>query len=330
MSFLSTSVNKTYDHPVYEGYSHEDGGASLIIMESYQDSQAVIESLSELDLHILKESNTAVLEASVKDILGKVKSGLQKLWGKLKAFFASIVRYFDGLTKSAAEFAKKYEKELTKRSLSDFKFKMYNYTIPAAPEKDMADAEKELESIESIIEKSTKDSTLEDAKDALVKARENKEELEEEARGAFTHKGGKLTAEEYRKDLFSYFRGGAEGKEDKEEISVEIHAIISAVKDSPKLKRAVEAAAKATDASFGKYLKNLDAAAKKVEIKDGEGSTNSTAMGVFSGAIRLYSTQITFLKGITAQFFNAWIDAVKERDRTYKSVMQAAFRHKEA
>lgn len=329
MSFLSTSVNKTYDHPVYEGYSHEDGGASLIIMESYQDSQAVIESLSELDLHILKESSTVVLEASVKDILGKVKAGLQKLWGKLKAFFASIMRYFDGLTKSAAEFAKKYEKELTKRSLSDFKYKMYNYTIPAAPEKDAFSAEKTLDEIEKLIDETTVLSTLNGAKENLVKAREEKEETEEEARGNIL-KTSKLTAEEYRKELFSHFRGGAESKEDKEEVSVEIGNIISTVKDSPKLKRAVEAAAKATDASFNKYLKNLDAAAKKIEILASNGEVATTAMGVFSGSIRLYANEVSFIKGIAAQYFNAWIDAVKERDRTYKSVMQAAFRHKEA
>ena len=328
MSFLNSSVTSTvFEHPVYEGYSFEDAGATLIAMESYDDSESVIESISALDILILRESELPVLEAGAKDVIERVKSAFKKLWGKLKAFFATIMRYFDAMTKSAADFAKKYEKELGTKSLSNFKYKMFNYTIPEAPDKNASSAEKVLDDITGVLSNFTLAAGADKAKEGLNKLKEDREETEEEIRAEVAGKGGKLTAEEFRKELFATFRGGAEGADDKAERDINIRTIISEVKDSPKLKRAVEAASKQTDATFNKYLKALTAAQKKVEIKDDEGHNNATAMAVLSGYVGQYQRIVTFQKTTISQFYSAWITAIKERDRTYKSVMQAAFRH---
>lgn len=328
--FFKSEGTSEYTHPTFEGYSFEHGGAQVIAMESFDDSLAVLEALSEVDIHILRESSEeVVVEAAAKGVIEKIKNALKKLWGKIKAFFESIIRFFDGMTKSSADFAKKYEDRLRKLDLTSFKYKMFKYTITGAPQKDAVKAEDYLRDIAVQVGKSIDASktSVEEGRKALESLKEQREEKEEAIRGEFAG-GGKLSADEYRKALFSSFRGGAEGPEDKEEVNVDIFNILNIVKESPKLKKAIEAAKSFTDKSFNNYLKDFDNAQKAAISKNQEldGSANAS---IYAGLCQLYYKEIQFYQTTASQFFNAWIDAVKERDRTYKSVMKAAFSHKE-
>lgn len=342
MSFLNTGIysgGATYEAPVYEGYSFEHGGAQTIAMESFDDNLAVLEALSALDIHILRESSVEVVtEAASGGVVERIKAALKKLWGKIKAFFESIIRFFDSLTKSAADFAKKYADKLRKIDLSGFKYKMYNYTIPEDPATIAVKASDA--GVGPVADKlnSFTGHDLEAGKAAIEAIKEGKEDLQGKIRGLYARQSGGLDEGEFRTALFAYFRDGAESESDKDEVSVDIFAIMDTVKGSAKLKTAITKARDAEDKLFANYLRDLDNAQKKMKFdKGGDTGSNAPATGsegstgnaaVFAGLCKLYNDQVQFAKSTSIAFYNAWINAVKERDRTYKSVMAAAFRHK--
>ena len=110
--FTNTTIDK-YDIPVYEGYSFETCGHYDALTESLEDDLAITEAMHAFDMaeiegfrriKALRESNEdkddeieeeeekleSTLEESKKGILTKIKEAIQKLWGKITAFFKSI------------------------------------------------------------------------------------------------------------------------------------------------------------------------------------------------------------------------------------------------
>jgi len=76
-------------------------------------------------------NSTAVTEGFLGDVKDKLVKLLTKLKEKIKAFFHSAVQYFDKWFKDEAAFAEKYEDEIDKKDLSDFKYKLYEWKMDA-------------------------------------------------------------------------------------------------------------------------------------------------------------------------------------------------------
>lgn len=311
--------------PVYEGYEFDNYGVQNIAMESYEDSLAVMEAVSDLYILTVRESSAEVLtEAAKEGVLKRIEATLTKLWGKIMAFFESIVRHLDSMVKSASDFAAKYEKKIIERNLSGFKFKAFKYTIPGAPDKDASTAEKHIVDVATAVRSAIESADIgsENAKALITKLREQHEASMDGVRGAIVKKGD-VKAGEFSEELFAYFRGGAKTKEDKVENPIDIKSIIATAKEGEKLKAAIKAAKAETNKSFNTYIKDFRNAAKKVEFGEGEGKEAGSA-AAFAGICKAYQNEITSTKSIMLQFYSAWISAVKERDNSYKSIMRSA------
>ena len=76
-------------------------------------------------------NSTTVTEGFLGDVKDKLVKLLTKLKEKLKAFFHSAVQYFDKWFKDEAAFAEKYEDEIDKKDLSDFKYKLFEWKMDA-------------------------------------------------------------------------------------------------------------------------------------------------------------------------------------------------------
>lgn len=76
-------------------------------------------------------NSTAVTEGFLGDVKDKLIKFLTALKDKIKAFFHSAIQYFDKFFKSEAAFVEKYEDEIDKKDLSDFKYKLYEWKMDA-------------------------------------------------------------------------------------------------------------------------------------------------------------------------------------------------------
>lgn len=353
--------NYTVTAPVYEGYGVDVNGDILAITESFDDQLEIVKALHAIDMEELamrsdvrqlRESGAdlyaieerqhqyeAVTEGMVKNAYQKIKEFFSKLWGKIKAFFASVVRYFDGLFKSSQDFAKKYEQQLKKLDLHGFKYKMHKYTNLGIVKK-LTDQTAQIEGVfaelKAVDESEEKIKELQEGIDAL---RENKDEHIAYMRGQFVRKEMPLTQKEYTEVLYAFFRNGATSDDDMEEQPVDIEHILAVLKDT-NVKKEVGNWAKKNDKEFSKILKDISEIERKLATakeKDGrytvkhsdfEASIPTKAYSLVLEGLRLIAGFVSAQKDIEMQFFRAWRSAYAERESVYKRVCLAAFRYK--
>jgi hypothetical protein len=348
--------------PVYEGYGVEVNGDIIALQESFEDQLAVVEALHSIDMEelslrgdvrSLQESGAeaqeieareqqfvAVTESAVANAWQKIKEFFTKLLGKLKAFFASVVRFFDGIFKSGADFAKKYEGQLKKLDLSGFEYKMHTYTGLEKIEFDKADVVSEMKKLrDEAVEAATDYKKTDAIKEEIRQCKEDREEYLNTIRGTALKSGGSVTAEQYAEALYGSFRNGAKDNDDAKEQAVRINDIVAVLKDT-KAKTSAEAFAKKTEEEFDKAIKfveelrNKFANAKEksggytVKHGDKEHAVFSDAAPTVIEGLRVTGAIMSAGKDIQVAAFRAWKDAYTERARVYKSVCMSAFRYK--
>jgi hemoglobin-like flavoprotein len=352
-----TSTPEEVTAPVFEGYGAEVNGDIIALQESYEDQLPVIEAIhaidmAELSLRSVKESDAsaediesaekefeAVQENAVRKGVEKIKQFFLNLWGKLKAFLASVGRQFDALTKSGADFAKKYEKKLKEANLGSFKYKMHNYTDLDSP--GFSDVEKtDVNAIINAAVDAVNGHKEEELIDLIRKVRENAADEENELRGHLVGKGS-LDASQFSKALYGLFRGGAQDKSDAKEVSLDVNAVLAVLKDEKGKKEVIEFQ-KATDKDFSAAIKGIkavqsklssskstDGDVKKVKVGDTEHTVQKDISPLVVEALRLASSQMGKTQNIHGQVFRAWKDAYNERSRVYKQAIVSALGHKE-
>jgi len=337
--------------PSYSGYDCLVNGDLLAIQEGYEDQLAIIESIHEMDIEeinmesdvkTLRESGAdevkiqtrinefeSVVESAMGGVWENIKAFFSKMWGKLQQFFASVIRFFDGLFKSGKDFATKYEKELRRLSLSGYKHKMFNYSeldgnnhvsngITVAME--IVNQTGALKNFSSDTE----------AKKCLEDMEENKEETINKVRGAFVG-GGSKDSDDFKKGLFSHFRSGAKDSEDIEEQSVNIGTIINAL-ISDKYAKMAKDSESAAEKSFTTIIKTVNDREKEFgkSVDDKNKSDDKRKLAsVQISIMQKYSSLFSEAKTIALEYFSAWKQAITERESVYKQVCVSAFRYKE-
>lgn len=354
--------NSTVTAPVYEGYGVDVNGDILAIIESFDDQLEIVKALHAIDMEELamrsdvrqlRESGAdlyaievrqqqyeAVTEAMVKNAYQKIKEFFSKLWGKIRAFFESVVRYFNSLFKSSKEFATRYERDLKKLDLNGFKYKMHTYINLDGVDKKVTDRKAKIEEVfAKLKEVDGSEEKIKELQEKIDDLRENKDENAAKMRGKFVGKVTPLTQEEYAEVLYAYFRDGATSDDDMEEQPVEIDHILNVLKDT-KVKKEVETWAKKNDEVFSNILKDISEIERKlstakekdgrytVSHSDNEASVPAKASSLALELLRLSASDVSVQKDIEMQFFRAWRTAYAERDAVYKRVCVAAFRYK--
>ena len=372
-AFTGTHSNNdvvVYDGPVYEGYNVEHGGEYSIAMESAQENLNIIAAMAALDVQVthyvaecaqagddeyaleaVQEKYESVLEAAGSSFIEKIKNAIKTLWGKVKAFFASVVRTLDGMTKSTEAFVKKYEKQLQTLNLHNFKYEMHTYTVEDLNIDYIGTFEQDQEKVIQVIvskigvrNQSSSDSSLEAVDKQIEKIREDKEKKLDEFRGSII-KQGPLDADDFRKEIQKSLRNGKEPSE-AEEVQVNVNKIIADVKGTAKLKTKIDKFQKDADKAFGNAIKMVDKLAvafnKSSGSKDDKVQTTygradgskgkyktSTQMASRAATMaNLISSAISAKQAVVNTAITEWSSAVKERDAVYKKVLVKAFSHK--
>ena len=364
MSIFGKGYNNfTVTAPVYEGYGVDVNGDILAITESFDDQLEIVKALHAIDMEELamrsdvrqlRESGAdlyaievrqqqyeAVTESMVKNAYQKIKEFFSKLWGKIKAFFESVARYFNSLFKSSKEFATRYEPELKELDLSGFKYKMHEYTNLDDVDKKVTDRKAKIEEVFAKLKAvDGSEEKIEELKKKIDDLRENKDENAAKMRGEYVKKEGmRLTQEEYAEVLYAYFRNGATSDDDMEEQPVEIEHILTVLKDT-KAKKEVEDFAKKNNEEFSRIIREISEIERKlatakekdgsytVSHSDNEASVPAKASSLALELLRLSASEVSVQKDIEMQFFRAWRTAYAERNAVFKRVCLAAFRYK--
>jgi hypothetical protein len=363
----SQNWDEGFDVPVIEGYDVEDNGDLIALQESYDDQLRIIQSLhaidtevidfkseydslkesaSEYELETFVEEREAVLEASFKDAWEKVKQFFQNLWAKLKSFILTAVRYFDKYFRSSKTFIEKYENDLKKLNLNGFKFKMFEYTnLETNHFTSYKDSREVKKLYDLVFSTATNENLIEELRGAVRSTKETREEYLNGRRGQMFNKSF-LTPDEYRRELYAFFRNGAESPEDRKEIPVNIDDVISGLKNTSSLKKNIEELQKVVNKDFAEVLRDVEALRKNLmSAKAGENGTevanvkgtdgerkdivlSAENRGLRLEGVRALASMLSGAQDISLTYFRAWREAVMERDRTYRSVVMAAFRYK--
>lgn len=321
------TVGTDFDVPMAEGYSAEFNSELDIALESYDDQIAVVEAIYAYDMAELAESTGAVTEGAVKDkmknIWLKIKEKLQALWAKVKAFFHRARQFMDALFMDANKFVAKYEKELTSRNLSGFKYKMYKYTntlgeIGTETGTDVVTVVGNIKNIKSV----------EDGKKQL-ETLEKKIDDADDVRGNLVGDSS-VSAGDFANELYKYYRDGSGSKNEQQEESINIKNIISDVKKLTSQKSNLVKAEGTINSNFNKLISGIDSASKKfgdikfVEDEEVNKEIATIAVQVANKTTTMYSG----ILNINLASISAWKSAVNEQLRTYKSVCLKALGYK--
>lgn len=352
MSLVNTLLNgNTYENDVTvesAKYSHSDG-ASRIAMESvaelheifmesfYNPEQAELAAATE-GVALEGSQYEAVAEAAVSNAVTKIKEFLRNLWAKVKAFFHNVRRYLDAIFMSGADFAKKYAQDIRSAgNLKDFEFKMYKYDNALID--NVSDLDKSVDDLMGDIlgdaDGFAKDIMgMVDDKDAASAANAKVGEKMTEVRKAFERdtvskacaeafsKGKCKDPDEFDAYLFKSFRDGAADSSDKVDVAVTgIEDYADILVNSAKLSGKVDKASKTMDKAYGKAIKQVDDAEKKLAKFGAKVSGNVTEI------LRMMSSAISIEQTYANKTMNAWKAVIKERDTAYKSLILAGLAH---
>lgn len=344
MSIFGINSSFAIDAPAaMESYT-EHGGDMVALEEAMEDMHSVVQSMHHHemaaiecayrirqggDAELLRESYGLVMEGAIKDIYDKLVAMLKKLWAKLKGYFKNVVRFFDALILSGKKFVKKYKKELERLSLSGYEYKMYDWNdtrLSNDPNVESYTTKVE-EAIDAVAP--IKVSAFAEAEEQVKTLTDKKDKILDQLRGSFVG-GGAVASEDYSEKLFGYFRNGATGKEDLEDIAVDMAKIIRVLEED-KMLTTLKKAEKDCDKVFSKYIKDLEASHKSYRSAgsavsgDGGDKLQKALTSVWAKKISIFNEG----QAIAQAFLNAWKNAITERSRQYKGAAVAAFRFKE-
>lgn len=206
--------------------------ASLNIIDNIQENQnRFFQHIGIAELDYLEEHGEELVytEGVLSDIVSTIKSFLMKIWERIKSLFKRFIMILDSYTKNDKDFAKKYQKEIFSKSgdTSDFSFKGYKWKI------DTNQVNKLIESCDAearhiLHNYIKKEGYMHVSTDKTQKGLENLSDEIEELRGKCLKdqqigNGGRMTEEEFRKELHEYFRGGETEKEELDSKDLDVH-----------------------------------------------------------------------------------------------------------
>lgn len=333
-------------------YGHENG-ATLIAMESAEALQQIFEAefyvpntcsitaALEGATSVEESTQAEVMEASIKDAFTKIKEFFIELKDKVVAFLHNIKRYLLGIFGNDVKWVNTYEKELKaikSENLKDYEIKMYNYIDL---EKEVSTAIDDVERIAGDAESTTrayitefnkmgvgmKGSSDEEMMDTVEKCKETLDSKIPEALGALIGKS-KVDIDEYDKELWSYFRSGAESDADMDDVKVSgnITKFIDTIKNSEKNLSNWDKAATKADKTYKKMIKLVDDAAKKADGASDLGKNGGTKYTAkVAEILRHYSSYVSKIQGYENKFYSAGKSAMVERNAAYKRALTGAF-----
>ena len=250
--------------------------------------------VSELNAIYTTGDEMIYTENVVTDFLSGIKKFLMKIWEKIKSLFKRFIMVIDSYTKNDKAFINKYRQQIYRhKSLSDFTFKGYQYTIDTGKIKHAMEQLKE--KTDTLLENphaanadvadnvNYKDDPWDS--DAARKYDEKHDDRMEELRGAIlnalkTGTGqhsdsgkGRYTSEEFRKEIDMALRHGEEDKEELTDIEIDVDEMVTELQNYRETKKTVDTAFRDNKKLIDENIKTVDRLFKD-HIKDSPSKEN--------------------------------------------------------
>jgi hypothetical protein len=302
--------------PTYIENYHEAVLAAVAEGESNYNS--LMKAIGIHESSALRESGECVYtEGAIGSFWEKVKKMFMSLVAKLKGIFNSFMSRFDAQFKSGKSFLDKYKRDLAEKfgKVDKEKTKFVGYHFTHCDEKNstvgadvVAAAGKMLggASVGNPASLSASDA------EKIVGAREKLEEGIEGYRGSLVG-ASSLTASEFNKELFQYFRDKESAKSEQSGVDF---AYISGILGSDKASKAVSDSYKQLEKDVSELVKLCDKA-QKGTIDTQAGNSASDGEKADAGKkTSAYPVMVTAFKGVLAAkqtFLGAQMTAIANR-----------------
>lgn len=329
-------------------YSAEDG-AAIIAMECHEELYDIFSTVTyeceQIELNQVQECAVlegagaeAVMEASIKAIGNKLKSGLDKviqffkdLWAKVVAFFKQVILSLEAIFKNGSEFVKNFKTEGL--NLEGFEYKMYNYDDAAIDNFDKLD--NEYKKVEGLIKKTLEECNVDAGADDLKGSEDGAkltktlaDSIKTEYETQFKELCKEVGAADEPKEAVTNFVADLRGKSDRTDIAVnmtKLNAIIAVLKTDKGVAK-FKSMKQRIDSCYSSQIKTLINKAKQIEALKGfeKGSNAHDAVEV----CRASAAYMSKCQAFTNQQITAWKSIYKERSAAYKGCCVAAAGHK--
>lgn len=356
--FSRNTINESYDSPssimnesietpsIYDGkYDYTMESAYRIAAENECNYTAIMRAVGINELATFENGEEFYINEA-GGFFSTVVNFLKNIWEKIKGIFRKFIATFDAMTKSDADFIKKYKPYITKSDvLKNFKYQGFKFTIPDTINigdvvqngfdgiriitgtgenefKDVADYDELLRLSNSVdvAELNKIKSTVNDEWDEAVEGIRS-----EVTKGLFDNKikvSNTLDAAELNTALFEFFRNDESNKITLEENDIDINEIISDLTNSAKVKTNVNKAFKKNQDWFNKQITKLNKISDKA-IKDMPGENLDKIPNTFKNTREKNKITVTKQEKYKAalDYINFWAQTTSRLYKEITSIM---------
>ena len=352
--FGNFNSTEKIDLPVYEGYGLDDCAFMEAFVEDLDAELAVIEAMHAYDMteieglrkisamtessysdeedYIITEAKTelkSLLEAASEKVKKSIGDRIRNIWGKIRAFFVSVIAKIKNFFSRNKDFLVKYKKALDKvEKKTDIKFtvKGFNFNhdqMGTAFSAAISDVNKYADDKIDEFRRTVRDLKTEEEINEFISSsfRDSFKEDLDDVRGAAFGDGTPMTAEEYQDYLFDFFRG-QDAHKNREGVDVTIN--ISKIKECRSFLSiynnqlaAVDKAKTQCDNIFNQLIAEIN--------KPFPGDKEELDEKRYS-IINKVVTIVTASNGIVTQAFNAWTSALNDYSAFSQKVLLQAIK----
>lgn len=320
----------------YEGYVGEGlAGMQTILAESAQDAYNLLAGMYISDV-IMEESvlegaatPEVLMEGFMKDSFAKVRAMFEKLWSKVKAWFAKAKKHLQLVFTSGENFIKKYKTEIENKATGGFTYEGFAYDIAGGDGVADAKAKVLADTVADAVAFDIDHVSTEDQVNSIqgnAAKHKSSYNLSEEKEKVLTKLGNKELSS-VLKGIIKAYRGNKEEKAEFKDFSGNSKAeLVKIVEDSKGNIKKVESAQKVLDEQFARVLASIKKAESKIGSAEAKGeeasSKRAKAVAYAQHKYQLAQFAITTMSSISAAKVEAYKESAKHAESTLKSFLR--------
>lgn len=312
-----------------ESMSFQEMGAQMI-EEATQDWNNYMEAvaLSELSYVIENHQEYIYEGVDISAMLGKVKDWFKKLWSKIQGIAKAAMAKFMSWGKNDEGFINKYEKDIyagAKRVPSGFSYKGYKFPGLKGKSDIVKSASKDLIKA-SEYDKAAIGIGYGASSDKVEKEQYSSKSLDkliDKHRATITGKSGSVSGSEFKKELKKFLYGSLDKEYMKDANAADLITIVKGAKEAQSAAKDAENAIKD---DIDEKINIIDDLESEIRSKSDEqpatqkGADERDRLNGWASAANRYSQYLKSIESVNAQWFSAYITALKDQNRQAKSV----------
>lgn len=273
-----------------------------IILGMTENYNMVMEHVGRSELLALEQTGEQLVytEGVISGIFGTIKKFLMKIWEKIKSLFKRFIMMIDSYTKNDKAFINKYRQQIYRhKSLSDFTFKGYKYTIDTGKISNMFE---NLSKVSTDMKKiASKNPGFNDTGNHVDPDQIQKEiidkldDIVEEQRGELLSvypggKKGKYTSEEFRKEFKELLRNGEDEKQELDEKDIDVDEMVTELQNYRQTKKIIDTAFRDNKKIIDNDNKEVDRLSKEHSKSDDWKDDTNKSVKDITGTVSFTAT----------------------------------------